>query len=74
MRIALPANINATGLLPFLCRLGSAQAERVIELDFAQLRRVSPAGLVALVARVAAWQREGRTVAERNLAVCPILP
>jgi len=74
MRIALPANINATGLLPFLCRLDSAQAERVIELDFAQLRRVSPAGLVALVARVAAWQREGRTVAERNVAVCPILP
>lgn len=74
MRLTLPANINADGLLPFIGLIESARTEQVIELDFTELRRVSPAGLVALSARIAAWRSQGRTILEHNLAACPILP
>lgn len=74
MRLTLPANINADGLLPFISLLDSVKTEHLIELDFAHLRRVSPAALVAFTARIASWRREGRTIAEHNLASCPILP
>jgi hypothetical protein len=74
MRLALPATINADGLLPFIGLLDSVQAEQVIELDFAHLRRVSPAALVAFTASINAWRSEGRTIVEHRLASCPILP
>ena len=63
MRIAIPAQINADGLLPFLallCQPVSLQEEVV--LDFSGLRRVTPAGLVALVATVLRWRREHHPV------------
>lgn len=57
MRIAVPAIINAAGLIPFLAQMGSvADLEPEIVLDFSAVRRVSPAGLVALVATVKRWQ------------------
>lgn len=73
MRLTLPANINADGLLPFLARIGEASTARVVEIDFTELRRVSPAGLVALTAQLHAWRREGALVFPRGLDDCPIL-
>lgn len=74
MRLTLPANINADGLLPFIAQLGRVEAtERVVELDFSGLRRVSPAALVALTAQVDAWRKRGVLVFPAGLPACPIL-
>ena len=71
-RIVVPAQINATGLPVFLEAIGPPVVDHNILIDFSQLRRVSPAGLVALVATVKLWQREGRSVFFDNLATCTI--
>lgn len=71
-RIVVPAQINAAGLPPFLELLGQPVHERTVCLDFAQLRRVSPAGMVALVATVKRWQRDGLRVLFENLDACAI--
>ena len=68
----LPAQINANGLLPFLAALGKAEAEGSIELDFSALRRVTPAGLVALGSTIERWKKDGREVRFRGLAECAI--
>lgn len=73
MKIVLPAHINADGLLPFLallCKPVSLQEEVV--LDFSGLRRVTPAGLVALVATVLRWRREHHPVTFEGLKICAI--
>lgn len=73
MHIAIPAQINADGLLPFLAALGrDLSPQEEVRLDFSSLRRVTSAGLVALVATVLRWQRENRPVKFEGLARCPI--
>ena len=72
MRLKLPANINADGLLPFLSLLASVGDETEIEMDFAGLRRVSPGGLLALVATTTRWLRQHRKVIFSNLDRCAI--
>jgi anti-anti-sigma regulatory factor len=71
-RIVVPAQINAAGLPAFLELLGQPVAAQTVCLDFARLRRVSPAGMVALVASVTRWQRDGRRVLFENLETCAI--
>lgn len=75
MQLVVPTIINATGLLPFLSLLGSVpEAESDIILDFSGLRRVSPAGLVALVATVHRWRKmHGRRIRFVGLEACQIL-
>jgi hypothetical protein len=72
--IAIPQVINAAGLLPFLAQLGSVpDVESTIVVDFSALRRVSPAGLVALVATVRHWQSQrARQVQFSGLEQCSI--
>lgn len=73
MKIPIPAHINATGLLPFLAALDQPLAEREeVMLDFSTLHRVTPAGLVALVATVVQWRREHHPVVFEELEICPI--
>lgn len=73
MRITIPTTINADGLLPFITRLGQPlAAQETVELDFSGLCRVTPAGLVALVATVLRWRRENRPVIFHGLERCPI--
>lgn len=73
MYIAIPAMINADGLLPFLAVLGRPLgAQEEVVLDFSGLRRVTPAGLVALVATVLRWRREHHPVTFQGLQLCPI--
>ena len=74
MKILMPAQINADGLLPFLAILGRplAAGEEVV-LDFSELRRVTPAGLVALAATVVRWRRENHSVTFEGLKACSIL-
>lgn len=72
MEILLPNRINAEHFLPFLALLSQAANENEIVINFGELRRVSPAGLVSLTARVRKWASEGRKVSFRNLATCPI--
>jgi anti-anti-sigma regulatory factor len=74
VKILMPAQINADGLLPFLAILGRplAAGEEVV-LDFSELRRVTPAGLVALVATVVRWRREHHPVTIVGLKTCSIL-
>lgn len=71
--IQLPAQINAGGLLPFISDLHVPETIDEISVDFSALRRVTPAGLVALVAKVIAWRREGREVYLDGLSGCRIL-
>ncbi|MCB1103611.1 MAG: hypothetical protein H7A44_03035 [Opitutaceae bacterium] len=73
MRLSLPANINADGLLPFIAHMGEAGSGDAIEIDFTELRRVSPAGLVALTAQINLWRNKGLLVYPLGLEVCPIL-
>jgi hypothetical protein len=73
VRLVLPRIINAAGLLPFLSRIGVEPFGLEIELDFTELRRVSPAALVALSARVGDWRRRGIEVRARGLERCSIL-
>ena len=74
MTLLLPSQINANGLLPFLALLGKPLAEgEEIVLDFSELRRVTPAGLVALAATVVRWRREHHAVTFQGLKVCAIL-
>ena len=73
MHLAIPATINADGLLPFLAVLGKPLSpQEEVVLDFSGLRRVTPAGLVALVATVLRWRREHRPVTFQGLAACAI--
>lgn len=73
MRIQLPIHINADGLPPFLSMLGQPLVEgEEVTLDFSGLRRVTPAGLVGLVATVLRWRREHHPVAFLGLDVCAI--
>lgn len=67
----LPAQINANGLLPFLSALGNEDSKS-IELDFSALRRVTPAGLVALGSAIDRWKSCGREVKFRGIAECAI--
>ena len=71
--ITLPAQINATGLLPFLSLVGEARNADEIIVDCAGLRRVTPAGITALTASVIGWRRKHRRVEFRGLRECPIL-
>lgn len=72
MRLQLPAQINAEGLLPFLSLLSSVAETEDIQLDFSGLRRVSPGGLVALVSMVTRWLRQHKKVVFVNLDRCAI--
>lgn len=71
-RIVFPSQINAAGLPQFLELIGQPLPEKNVSLDFSPLRRVSPAGLVALVATVKRWERDGHQVLFENLGACPI--
>jgi hypothetical protein len=71
-RIIVPAQINAAGLPHFLELIGQPIASPIVCLDFAHLRRVSPAGMVALVVTVKRWQRDGLEVIFDHLETCPI--
>jgi ABC-type transporter Mla MlaB component len=71
--IVLPAQINATGLLPFISQLGEARNADEIVLDFSQLRRVTSAGLTALTSSVIGWRRDHRPVEFRRLRECAII-
>ena len=73
MHIPIPALIKGDGLLPFLAALDkpSMPLEEVV-LDFSELRRVTPAGLVALVATVLRWRRERHPVTFHGLQTCAI--
>ena len=70
--LTIPDHIHAGGLLPFISLLATPQDEAEVRLDFAGLRRVSPAGLVALAAAVTRWLRQGKHVVFRNLDRCAI--
>ena len=73
MTIAIPAMINADGLLPFVAALGTQPLPlEEIVLDFSGLRRVTPAGLVALVATTLRWRREHHPVKFQGLHECAI--
>jgi hypothetical protein len=70
--IRIPPNINADGLFPLLSLLGNVKTPGPIVVDISELRRVTPAALVALAARVNGWKRSGRSVSFFGEADCPI--
>jgi hypothetical protein len=72
-RIQLPPQIGSNGLLPFLAQLGQPLSNGGVEMDFSKLRRITPAGAVALVAIVDYWRKRGREVAFEGLQQCSIL-
>lgn len=54
--------------------LGAAETAEHIELDFARLRRVSPAGLTVLASRINGWRNRRCVVKALHLSQCLILP
>lgn len=72
MDFTIPAQIHSGGLLPFISLLATPVEGTEVRLDFAALRRVSPAGLVALAAAVTGWLQHGKRVAFLNLDRCAI--
>lgn len=74
LRVQIPRTIKGQALLPFLAQMSSAADATQVELDFTLLRRVTPAGLVAIVANVDRWRREGRSIRFLGLDQCPVLP
>lgn len=70
IEISLPAQLNAGRLLPFLAALRESKGSDV-RLDFSRLQRITPAGLVALAARVDRWRKQGSDV-HSSLPDCPI--
>jgi hypothetical protein len=72
MKISVPDHINATGLLPFLTLISQPIDSEEIVVDFTRLRRVTPAGLVALSATVIRWLKAHHRVSFQGLDGCPI--
>jgi len=72
MILTLPERIHADGLLPFIGHLSGVGQEQEIQINFEFLKRVTPAGLVVLVATVTKWLRESRRVELVNLGKCVI--
>jgi len=72
MEIVLAQSIKTKGFIPFIAQLGSVGDEQRIIVDFEQLRLVSPAGLVSLVAAVVFWLKQKREVIFQNVSACPI--
>jgi len=72
MKISVPVHINATRLLPFLTLISQPIASEEIVVDFTRLRRVTPAGLVALSATVIRWLKAHHRVRFQGLNGCPI--
>jgi hypothetical protein len=74
VKIVLPQQINADGLIPFLTIIGVCpRVGDDVVIDFVQLHRVTPMGLVALVATIMGWRRGGCAVSFDGLTVCPIV-
>lgn len=73
MRITLPTRINSGQFLPFLSLLGNGDKAGEVQLDFSNLRKVTPAGLTTLAATIVRWRREYRQVELCGLRECPII-
>jgi anti-sigma regulatory factor (Ser/Thr protein kinase)/ABC-type transporter Mla MlaB component len=68
----IPAHINANALIPFIEELAGFNSTDRVELDFSDLRRVSPAGLVA-IASFCNWRKSrGLHTDVVNLSDCSI--
>lgn len=73
MKVLLPERSNGDRLLDLLARLDTPNAsQEPVEIDFTELRRISPAGLVALVASFMRWHKGKREVLFVGLEKCPI--
>lgn len=70
--LQIPRHISANGLVPFLEQLGSHADAELLDLDFSNLARVTPAGLVALTAVVAYRSRLHLTTEFTNFEGCQI--
>lgn len=70
--VTMPAFIHAEGLPEFLGIIGQPPTSTEVIVDFGPLKRVSPAGMVALVATVKRWQRNGHKVFFDNTSACSI--
>lgn len=70
--VKIPQNINADGLLPLLSLLGSVQSLKGVELDFSELRRVTPAALVGLASHICKWKKAGVKVTVSGTDSCSI--
>lgn len=68
----IPSHINSKGLFSLLELLGSAGNEEHMVFDISQLRRVTPAALVAIASRVNGWKRIGRSVEFVGVEECAI--
>lgn len=70
--LQIPRHISAKGLAPFLEQLGRHADADSLDLDFSNLARVTPAGLVALTAVVAYRSRLHLPTAFSNFESCQI--
>lgn len=71
--ITIPTKVRGKDLWPFLVMVDKPLANREhVTLDFSKLRRITPAGLVALVATVTRWQQAQHPVTFAGLKECTI--
>lgn len=70
--LVIPSYINSDGLPPFLELLAQHTATPALQVDFSNLRRVSPAGLAALTAFMSRREREKLVTEISGLNACGI--
>jgi anti-sigma regulatory factor (Ser/Thr protein kinase) len=72
MKLVLPQMINNNALLSFMAELGSFGNSSALQVDFGNLRRITPAGLVSLAAAITAWRKNGCELEFVGLSKCLI--
>lgn len=70
--IELPGSLKSGHIIDFFSTLNRAEKYSTIEFDFQNLKRVTPAAMVAIVSTVQRWKRNKKAVIFSNIHSCQI--
>ena len=70
MTIELPEKVFENNCYDFLCRLGEANQDDEIIIDFHKVSYYIPAAIVALITAIHKWNSETKTVKVVNYDAC----
>ena len=73
MKLTLPTFVNAKWLIPLLELLSKYRDKNNLTVEFGQLSRITPVGLVALTAWLRSRQTKGLVTDCNSIINCPIL-
>jgi hypothetical protein len=73
MQITIPKHVNANGLIDLLHLLAAAHQSEDLVIDFTELRKITPAGLVALTAWLNYRNHNHYSTDTSSIHQCPIV-